>query len=275
MNPASAGMKDGFSAMLLHRTQWAGFGPGSPLTTTFSIHSPFKILKGGLGLTVVSDALGFDFKTQGGHLTYSFHKNLGNGKLGIGTNIGFLRRSLDPSKFKPVDQGDPLIPTTSASSFIFDMGLGAWYQTPTYYVGLSIPHVNGGSFELNNGASSVKFDRNVYLQGGYKLPLTEEFKLLPNALVKFNSATTQIDVNANLMYQDFIWLGLSYSSQDYFSTLVGAQIMKNIKFGYAYDFSTTHLGSTHDGSHEIFLSYDFSIVIPKKPKIIIKSPRFL
>jgi hypothetical protein len=41
-------------------------------------------------------------------LGYSYNKTLASGELGIGFNVGFLNKSLDFSKLKPVEQ-DPLI----------------------------------------------------------------------------------------------------------------------------------------------------------------------
>ncbi len=275
LNPGSAGMRNGISAMLMHRTQWAGLGPGSPLTTTFTIHSPVKILRGGVGLSVMSDEFGFSFRTQGASLNYSYHKKIKEGTLGIGASLGFMRRSLDPSKFKALDAGDSFIPTGITSSTLFDLGLGAWYSTSKYYLGVSMAHVNAASFKLENSNATIPFERNVYLQGGYTFQVADKFKVLPNALVKINPGATQIDLNANVMYNDRIWLGASWTSQDALVALIGANITDALRFGYSYDITTSSLRTQQDGTHEIFLAYDFTIKIPAKPKVIIKSPRFL
>ena len=46
--------------------------------TLVNIHAPVSMLRGGLGLTYVSDQLGFE-KNSVARLNYSYHLNLGSG----------------------------------------------------------------------------------------------------------------------------------------------------------------------------------------------------
>ena len=51
INPAYAGSRDMFSAVILHRSQWVGVD-GAPTTQTLSGHTPLNE-KVGVGLTIV------------------------------------------------------------------------------------------------------------------------------------------------------------------------------------------------------------------------------
>jgi type IX secretion system PorP/SprF family membrane protein len=59
INPAYAGSRETLSLVGLHRSQWIGLD-GGPTTQTFSIHSPMRNEKVGLGLSFIHDELGFE-----------------------------------------------------------------------------------------------------------------------------------------------------------------------------------------------------------------------
>ena len=60
-----------------------------------------------------------------------------------------------------------------------------------------------------------------------------------------------------------------YRSGDAVSAMVQWIINKNIRLGYAYDFTTTDLKNYQNGVHEIMLSYEISNL-----KRIYISPRY-
>src|SRR5690606_30693577 len=57
INPAYAGSRDALSIIALHRSQWVGFD-GGPITQTFSIHTPLRNDRIGVGLSFIEDDLG-------------------------------------------------------------------------------------------------------------------------------------------------------------------------------------------------------------------------
>ena len=57
INPAYAGSRDVLSIFGMHRTQWVGL-EGAPTTNVFSIHTPLKNERLGLGLSIVNDKIG-------------------------------------------------------------------------------------------------------------------------------------------------------------------------------------------------------------------------
>ena len=59
INPAYAGSKETLTLVGLHRSQWVGL-EGGPTTQTFSLHSPLRNDKVGLGISFINDQLGYE-----------------------------------------------------------------------------------------------------------------------------------------------------------------------------------------------------------------------
>lgn len=79
----------------------------------------------------------------------------------------------------------------------------------------------------------------------------------------------EMDLSANALFNDFIWAGLSYRTGDAIAMLLGANITKQLRIGYSYDYSLSALQDFNTGSHEIMLGYDFNY---SKDKVI--TPRY-
>ncbi len=274
-NPAVAGSRDAISAFLIHRYQWVNIpGDASPRTTSGSIHMPVKFLRGGLGLIVAKDDEFFN-STTSFRLAYSYRAALGDGSLGIGLYGGGFQSTLDGTKFDPSDPNDPLLVTGIVNAFAFDVGFGAHYTSEDMYINLSSNRLNNPVVSYNNTGAEITVDRNFFLSGGYHIPVGASFKITPSALLKTNVSAFQADFNVLATFRDNFWFGGGYSTGDAAIFMVGANVGKHIRFGYSYDYNLGALGNLTTGSHELFLGWDFNIVFPEKPQVIIRSPRFL
>jgi len=255
-NPAYAGANDAYCGTLLYRNQWTGFG-GEPKTMLFTADAAFDEIHGGVGLTVISDQLGFD-KNLNIRAAYAYRADVGAGKLAIGADFGLAQKSIDGSKFVFNDNLDPSIPTGNVSGGTFDMGLGAYYNDNKMYLGVSASHLTAG--EIKYADIKTELARHYYLQAGYNLDLTSSLTLKPSVLMKTDAASTQLDINANLMISNRYWGGLSYRLQDAIVIMAGLEIIPNLKFGYSYDLTTSNIKSYSSGTHEVMLNYCFKPV---------------
>ena len=278
-NPAIAGSKESINVLGLFRNQIVGF-PGNPKTTSLSIHSPVNVINSGIGARIINDAEGnYKFLSLAG--TYAYKIDMGDDRtLSLGTNIGFMQATVEGSKFDAIQSGDALIPTTDISDFAFDMGLGAFYYTSTFYAGLSVSHVPGNSINFSpDGIGSQKYSmaRHLYLMGGYEFELNSNWQIKPAALIKFDKIGTipQLELNGLVVYNQRFWGGLSTRFGDAIVALVGFNLNEKIKIGYSYDFTLNKLAQASSGSHEFFLSYDIFVNPKSKENIIMRSPRFL
>ena len=85
---------------------------------------------------------------------------------------------------------------------------------------------------------------------------------------------TQVELTARLKYKKFLWAGLSYRWKDAMVVMIGAEI-KNVVFGYSYDYSLSPIVKATSGSHEVFVGYSMKIDFSDKNKNKHKSIRIL
>ena len=129
-NPGFMGLEGQICANVINRQQWVGFA-GAPVITLADINTDFKMFgrTHGAGLSILSDNHGFEKKFQA-KLAYSFHQQVGSGKLGIGLEFGIVNFNLG-GNFKPPQaspQEDALIPDREVRKMILDLGLGLFYK---------------------------------------------------------------------------------------------------------------------------------------------------
>ena len=267
-NPGYAGTGDAICGSLLYRDQWDKFG-GGPTSFVLGVDAPVSFLHGGLGLSFLSDKPGLE-KNTNVKLAYSFHLNVGSGKLGIGLDAGLLQRGYD-GDFRPNEAGDPLVPVGSVSGGKFDLGAGAFYNSEKFYLGISALHLTAGEIDYGNFKSEVV--AHYYFTGGINFDLSPSLKLKPSVFVKSDSKETQADINLNLHIKDKFWLGASYRLDDAIVVMAGFTIFENLKLGYSYDVTTSKVKDYSSGTHELMLGYCYKI--KPKPIPMLRNVRFL
>jgi len=278
VNPAYAGSRETISVVGLYRSQWVGL-EGGPSTQTLSAHSPLKNEKIGLGLSIINDQLGFEnFVFAYGDFSYTIKTNE-NTKLAFGLKAGFTHYNLDGDNFLNEEQitTDPFFSNIS-SRWNPNLGVGVFYHSNRWYVGLSAPRILKTDYNLrgndDGGPEYLALERiGYYLTGGYVFDLNENLKLKPSTLFKVtNGAPISFDINANLLFFEKFWVGAAYRyNQD--TTTLGAladfQVSKQLRIGYSYEYFLSDLRPYTSGTHEILLMFEVY-----KPRKRIKSPRY-
>ncbi len=285
-NPGVTASDGYITANLLGRTQWVGFD-GAPQTLNVNVQVPLGFLHGGLGVGFVKEEIGF-FNNTTFKLSYAYQAIVGDGVLGIGISGGFNSQGLNSTDWLLPNgtNSDNFVPDgDDASAFTPDIAFGAYYRTNDYYVGLSTSHLTEFESDFNNvsefNASRVKQERHYYFMAGYDFvldPAIETWILTPSVFVKTDLISTQVDINATVLYNSKIWLGLGYRLDDAFAVLFGYNLTEDLRFGYSYDVTTSKLSGGSNGSsgsHEVMLSYKFKIEIPPRPPQRYVDPRFL
>jgi type IX secretion system PorP/SprF family membrane protein len=270
VNPAFAGASEAICGTILARPQWMGF-TGAPTTNLFSFDMPINSISSGVGLNIISDNLGQE-KNVHARAAYAYRMPLGQGKLSFGAELGIMNKQLG-NDFVFIDSGDPNIPTSASTATVFDAGLGAYYYTKDYYVGLSASHLPQSRFNLANG-STFRSARHFYLMAGYNYHLNPDWDIRPMLFVKNAPGKTQVDINANAVYQDKYWGGLTFRPGDAIALLVGGKVWKDLKVGVSYDINTSRLNSYNNGSLELMVNYCFKISM-EKPRSVYRNVRNL
>ena len=279
-NPGYAGITNSICGTVMGRQQWAGF-EGSPTTGLLNVHAPVRLLRGGLGLTYINDQLGFE-KNNIVRLAYSYHLGgIGPGTLGIGVSGGIVQKSVNATWITPDGtpaQNDAAINATgnasNISEMVSDFNFGAFYYAPNMYFGLSATHL-GQADMMNVNIQNV---HHYWLTAGYTHPFSPKLKLRPGLLVKTDAASTQIDLNANVLYKDMVWAGLTYRLGDAIAPMIGYQKKfdnnATLRIGYSYGITTSQIKNYSNGTHDFMINYCFNM---ERPPVLQKSknPRFL
>lgn len=278
VNPAYAGSRGQLSIAGLYRSQWLGL-KGAPETQTLNLHSPIRDSKLGYGVSIVNDNIG-DGVVQETYfdaiLSYTINVAQGS-KLSFGIKAGGNMLNLDLQGLRNYDN-EPVSGDNIQNKFSPNFGVGVYYHTDKFYLGLSAPnlletdHFDNSKRNANDVAFLSKDKINFYIITGYVFDLSGNLKFKPALLTKaVGGAPLQIDVSANFMFNEKFTFGAAYRWDAAVSALVGFQMSDQIMLGLAYDKETTELGGTqfNDGSYEVFLRFE---LVKSFKKLV--SPRF-
>jgi type IX secretion system PorP/SprF family membrane protein len=281
-NPAAVGEGDLLKVAGMHRMQYVDI-TNAPMSTWFTFCSPFVIGKTrhGAGVRFLNDRFGL-FTNQAFYAQYAYRQKLGKGYLSVGVDLGFVNVGFrgDSVNLKEMedeyhDADDDAIPQGSKSVMKFDMALGIWYSTPIWWVGASYNHLTRPKVDWDD-YSDVKLVGTMYVTGGYhfRLKNNREWMLTPSAMVM--SDFVSWDVNLTLMcdYKDRYRWGLGYRIDGSVNILLGVDIIAGLQLGYSCELPTNKLMLESYGSHELYLSYGFDILKPKRTNKY-KSIRYL
>jgi type IX secretion system PorP/SprF family membrane protein len=281
INAGYAGLGEGICINALARQQWAGFKDAdgnrvAPQDFLISANSPVKAIQGGAGLSIIQDKLGFE-SNVGIRLAYAYHLKLSSGTLGMGLGINLVNRSIDFTKFKPVQPNDPALLNAKQGAMMFDGNIGFFYKSNNnYYIGLSATNIlesKGKNLSTSGVTIRYQTDRTFYFTAGYSfvLPGHPLFEIVPSVLIQSDIVSTQYNISAIVNYNSKFWGGINYRYQESVDFMVGVRF-SGFSFGYSYDLSTMSMGVP--GSHEITLSYCFKLKVNKN-KTSYKNTRFL
>ena len=289
-NPGAVGENELMKVSGMHRMQFTGID-GAPMSTYFTLSSAFHIGKTrhGAGARVLSDIYGL-WKNQTFHAQYAYRQKIGNGYLGIGVeaglvNIMFTGDSVNLDEMEAAGSeihigSDPAIPLSESSGMQFDLGAGLYYSNARWYAGVSYSHILQPRVELMNQSGStneisMRVRGTMYAMGGYRFKLRNtDYALLPSAMLMTDFASWNLDLTLMTEYKERYKWGLSYRVMDGVGILLGMEIISGLELGYNYELPTSKLLLESYGNHEIYLSYGFNIIRPKRTNKY-KSVRFL
>ena len=204
---------------------------------------------------------------------------LWGGNLGLGLQLGLLDQRFDGTKVSIPTSDEHVsteegIPQTELQGMAFDMGFGAYYTHKYFYAGLSALHLTKPSITFDEKYETY-IGRSYYFIAGGNIPFKNTLlELQPSMMLKTTFNITQVELTARLKYKKFLWAGLSYRWKDAMVVMIGAEI-KNVVFGYSYDYSLSPIVKATSGSHEVFVGYSMKIDFSDKNKNKHKSIRIL
>jgi len=261
-NPGYTGMGEGIDMYVINRQQWVGY-EGAPLTTLAGVSTKVNFLgaKGGIGLVISDDRFEFekDFQAK---LSYSYHKNLGRGNLGVGLSAGIINFDLNGTWNPPETSaaGDDYIPQDAGQKIVLDLNFGLFYQIKDkFYLGVSSSHLNQPEIGYPNVTASF-LRRHYFATVGYsKRLLNSPIEMQPSVFVKYDGTKIQYSGNITALYNKKFWLGVSYRNQDAIYPMLGVNLANGLKVGYTYELSLSKMITVSKGTHEVFLGYSLDL----------------
>lgn len=257
LNPAYVGSRADLSISVVSRQQWVGI-EGAPTTKTFSING--RTIRGlGLGLTVVNDKIGLAESTNANvDVSYTLVTSE-NSRLALGLKGGLTFFSNNLSKGITPDNDI----YASRNGNYPNIGFGAYFYTPKFYVGLSLPSLLKTplfkAYDTTNNTTGLSNHVNYFFSTGALFNVSDNIQFKPSTIVKYTTnLPVSIDFNTNFLYKNTLETGISYRYKNSVSALFAIIIKEKFRVGYSYDYNLSNFGSNLS-SHEIVLQIDFSL----------------
>jgi type IX secretion system PorP/SprF family membrane protein len=172
--------------------------------------------------------------------------------------------------FRSAMPDDPSIDYAKVSGSALDLGAGVYYNTQDVYIGISSAHLTEPTIEWSDG-KDYNMERHYFLIAGYTHDLNPMLLLHPSIYLKSDGATSQLDINTSLIYNNKMWGGVSYRLDEGLVFLTGLNVNEDLKLGLAYDVVLNQIGNN---SIEVMLGYNFKVNYNKAISKY-KNPRFL
>ena len=255
INPAYAGSHDVLSVNFLGRFQSIGL-PGAPTTQTFAVHSPIANQRFAVGLMVVNDHIGVINQTgTSGIYAYRLPMKKG-GSISFGLQVGLSSYRANYTSLD-IYQNDQTFASNVRQNRL-NVGAGVYITKPTWYVGLSMPHMMNNVFDRAKDYKTVYQSVPIILTGGYVFTLNPMLKMKPNFLFKaVDGRPVELDLNTNFLIDEVVWVGVSYKFVNSVVFLTELQITDQLRFGYSYSMATGPVRQAELGSHELLVQYIF------------------
>lgn len=276
-NPAVVGSVNYHQANVGFRKQWANFD-GAPITFNANFYGSYKNqMKHGYGVSLNTDKTGLMQRTAF-YVNYAYHIDLNDKiKLALGVRPGYLLYNVKLYKTILADDvGDDILTGNVLTTNAFDMASGLNMYSDKFFIQASMHQMLGKAIKFtgfNDGLS-----KQFTFIGGYNYqvkkkktnpeeqtendsiqskPRTiEKFVFQPSMMIRYTKPVpVQVSFMFKTTYNDKMWLGINYRTQDALGFSVGFNVNERFTIGYAYDYSLGQVKGFQGGSHEIMLKF--------------------
>lgn len=263
-NPAYAGSRDALSLAAIYRWQWVNID-GSPQTASFGIHSPLKNDHIALGFNFVADrySVVHNDRLEG---DFAYRINISKKKrikmsFGVGVSATNVRAALSDVGLV---QGQDAKFQNNVNLWLPNISAGIYVYSQKFFAGIAVPQILSNSLTQKGKVWERSVDSahqytSIYATGGYVFDLGRKVKFAPSVLIKWvpKFAPLSMDFNANFIFVDRVWLGISYRLSNSYGFMAAVNITRQLRVGYAYDLTVTPMSHFTTGSHEVMAGFDF------------------
>lgn len=257
INPAFAGISNSPELNLVYRSQFLGIDD-APRAISMA-YSKYVGKNLGLGISLINDKV-FILKQTDIAFDISYKIQMSEQtKLYFGLKAGGGFTNIDLTRAN--NQGiDPLF-SENQDFFNPHIGAGINIQNLKYYISISTPNLlKGKRYEKKGNTPSAAINNSYfYIGGGYHFKINEYIYLTPTFMMRsVEGAPDSYDVGGFLDIRDKIIIGVNSRIEEMSSIYTLLQITDKLKFGAAYDITTSNFSIIEEnGSLEFILKYKF------------------
>ena len=265
LNPAYAGEQGCTEVFFSHLNQWTRI-EGAPNTSLLSVNSRLG-KKWGVGGSVLMDKLGMlQQVAASGSVSYGFALSKDH-KIRIGLSAGYYQFRLNPDGAIAFDLMDNIVNGGSQSSSSINTEIGFLYQFKGLEASFSSKQLIQTFSNFGySGLDGYGLKRHFIGLLGYKFNLNTNLSLKPSVLYKGIYNISQLDLNADLNYKNFLQGGLGYRTGVGLIGRIGLNLRDLFFIGYAYEAPIQNIASYGAGSHELILGLKLCRA-PKLPPV--------
>jgi len=230
---------------------------GAPITNYLSANTRVgKEL--GLGANILLDQIGmYQNVSVSGSASYGFNFAKFH-TIRLGLSGGYFQTRLDPTGAIAFDNADVIVNGGIQSSSALTTDAGILYKFKRFQISFASQQL----LETRSNANYAQLEgyglmRHFTGFTAYEFILNKQLSLTPSVLYKGISNNNQLDFNADLNYNDFIYVGLGYRMDVGLIGRIGINIRKLFFIGYSYEVPMQNIASYGGGSHEIALGLKF------------------
>jgi type IX secretion system PorP/SprF family membrane protein len=256
INPAYAGAEEALSITFIDRHQWLGV-ENAPTTQALTAHAFFEKRKSGLGLSIINDKIGIH-KNLSAQINYAYHLKTGfRSSLSAGFQAGMHSLRSNYPSLMGNGNNDPALQNSIAETF-FHFGVGFYFRSPKFHLGVSAPELIPGKISLNDTLTTSFRKTSILVFSKYRLTFSEMLQCEPSLFLKHTPGLPlSVDSNVNMIFRKVLTVGVSYRWAESVDFLLKTQLTPQLQFGYAYDYPTGPGANLSTGSHEFMVNYIF------------------
>ncbi len=288
-SPAHTGSDNALVATGAYRKQWNEL-KGAPVSQHVNVHFPLTQFNVGLGLVLDNDEIGAHHTTKVGVLGAYTMDLSRKATLSGGLSVGFYQYALDGSVLRApqgnyddgtglLDHNDDFIPQGVAKAGTFYVDAGLTLRIRDFEISTGVAPIYSGQINLQNLQIIPK--SHLFLSAVLKWQVTEKIKAKTGILAKSDFIEHQAEISNFFSWKENILFGTSFrgfspNSVDAVVLFGGMKLNPKTQLVYSFDLPVSPLKTTHRGSHELLLQYNWGKSLGKgKLPPVIYNPRFL
>jgi type IX secretion system PorP/SprF family membrane protein len=263
-NPGYTGSGDYVTINTTYRRQWIDI-PNTPRLINMSVDGPLgtymrPFRKLAVGFSMSHDRQGVE-RNNNLRAYCAYRIQLKKSVISFGLSGGTAFYNAYYRDLRIGQPYDPSFTTTLENVVLPNFGAGAYWRSKEAYCGLSVPNMLQNYYDKDLGRRTAKQIRAYYLSGGYSFTAGEDFRIQPQALVRYamngaSSLPLNADINLSAIAYNRLLLGLTYRTDGSIEGIMHIQVSRRFNMGYAYDHMVSALGGYAGGTHEVVLGYD-------------------